>query len=261
MTPLLHVSQRYPASRLCAAPVIPLSRHPRFDNRVIVFDLEGDADALLQLDAEGIADRLYTPAADLPPGEKRVPLKEVHLNRSPALVAWSHLREEDFSRLQINRGTMEANAAILRQHGAALAEKVRRVYANEHEHAPSDVDASVYDGFIADGDKQRLGEVRSTPPAQLGERVFGFKDTRLDELLFRYRARNWPQTLTLPEQQRWDEYRRRRLSLDVGLSEYTFESWQSELDGLCAQYADDGGKLVLLDQLQAWGNTLQAGLS
>ena len=261
MTPLLHVSQRYPASRLCAAPVIPLSRHPRFDNRVIVFDLEGDADALLQLDAEGIADRLYTPAADLPPGEKRVPLKEVHLNRSPALVAWSHLREEDFSRLQINRGTMEANAAILRQHGAALAEKVRRVYANEHEHAPSDVDASVYDGFIADGDKRRLGEVRSTPPAQLGERVFGFKDTRLDELLFRYRARNWPQTLTLPEQQRWDEYRRRRLSLDVGLSEYTFESWQSELDGLRAQHADDGGKLVLLDQLQAWGNTLQAGLS
>ena len=67
--------------------------------------------------------------------------------------------------------------------------------------------------------------------------------------------------MTLPEQQRWDEYRRRRLSLDVGLSEYTFESWQSELDGLCAQYADDGGKLVLLDQLQAWGNTLQAGLS
>ena len=60
--------------------------------------------------------------------------------------------------------------------------------------------------------------------------MFGFKDTRLDELLFRYRARNWPQTLTLPEQQRWDEYRRRRLSLDVGLSEYTFESWQSELD-------------------------------
>ena len=138
---------------------------------------------------------------------------------------------------------------------------MRRVYASEHEHAPSDVDASVYDGFIADGDKRRLGEVRSTPPAQLGERVFGFKDTCLDELLFRYRARNWPQTLTLPEQQRWDEYRRRRLSLDVGLSEYTFESWQSELDGLRAQHADDGGKLVLLDQLQAWGNTLQAGLS
>ena len=39
MTPLLHVSQRFPASRLCAAPVVPLARHPRIDNRVIVFDL------------------------------------------------------------------------------------------------------------------------------------------------------------------------------------------------------------------------------
>ncbi len=37
---------------------------------------------------EDIADRLYTPAADLPEGEQRIPLKEVHLNRAPALVAW-----------------------------------------------------------------------------------------------------------------------------------------------------------------------------
>lgn len=28
MTPLLHISQRYPAVRLCAAPVLPLAQHP-----------------------------------------------------------------------------------------------------------------------------------------------------------------------------------------------------------------------------------------
>ena len=169
--------------------------------------------------------------------------------------------DEDFARLQIDRASMEAKAGLLRQHGAELAEKVRRVYAGEREYSPSDVDASVYDGFIADGDKRRLAEVRATPPAQLGERVFGFKDGRLDELLFRYRARNWPDTLTQQEQDRWDDYRRRRLSLEVGLSELTFESWQSELDGLRAQHAADGNKLVLLDQLQAWGNELKASLS
>ena len=36
MTPVLHVSQRYPASRLCAAAVLPLARHPRVDNRIVV---------------------------------------------------------------------------------------------------------------------------------------------------------------------------------------------------------------------------------
>ena len=34
-----------PPARLCAAPVLPLARHPRIDSRVIVFDLDGDPDA------------------------------------------------------------------------------------------------------------------------------------------------------------------------------------------------------------------------
>src|SRR3546814_4462112 len=42
MTPVLHVSQRYPAARLCAAAVLPLARHPRIDSRVIVFDLDSE---------------------------------------------------------------------------------------------------------------------------------------------------------------------------------------------------------------------------
>ena len=136
LTPALHISQRYPASRLCAAPVLPLARHPRIDTRVIVFDLDGDPDALLQLDAEDIADRLYTPAADLPAGEKRVPLKEVHLNRRPALVAWSHLREEDFARLRIDRAAAEAvRRSTARPDAAQLAEKMRQVFGSERAHA------------------------------------------------------------------------------------------------------------------------------
>jgi len=66
MQPVLHISMRYPASRLCAAPVLPLARHPHINNRVIVFDLEGDIEPLLELSVEEIPSRLYTRAADLP---------------------------------------------------------------------------------------------------------------------------------------------------------------------------------------------------
>src|SRR5688572_14366568 len=76
MTPVLHVSQRFPASRMCSALVVPIARNPRIESRVIVCSLDQDPEAWLHLDAEGIADRLYTPAADLPEGEQRVPLKE-----------------------------------------------------------------------------------------------------------------------------------------------------------------------------------------
>ena len=261
LTPALHISQRYPAGRLCAAPVLPLARHPRFDNRIIVFDLGGDPEALLQLEAGDIADRLYTPAADLPPGMHRVPLKEVHLNRSPALVAWAHLRDEDFQRLRIDPASVEATAARLRPFAAPLAEKMRQVFGSERAHDKADVDASLYDGFIADGDKRRMAEVRATPPEHLDKREFGFKDTRLPELLLRYRARNWPGTLTPSDQRQWDGYRRQRLQVDGGLSEYTFDRFEAEIALLRKQHAEDGAKQVLLDQLLAWGQDMKAELS
>jgi exodeoxyribonuclease-1 len=257
MQPLLHVSQRYPATRLCAAPVLPLAMHPSIGNRAIVFDLDGDVDALLSLPADAIADRLYTPAADLPPDVQRVPLKEVHLNRSPMLVPWAHLRAPDFARLGIDPDTMLARAERIRALGPELAEKARQVFARAGARAPSDVDASLYDGFTGEGDRRLIDQVRATSPADLATRSFDFRDARLPELLFRYRARNWPATLSGDERQRWDDYRRRRLCDDSGLSEYTFTGFFDEIATLRGTHAGDGGRLVLLDQLERWGRDLQ----
>ena len=260
MVPVLHVSQRFPASRLCAAPVLPLARHPRIDSRVVVFDLAQDPTALLSLDVEGIVDRLYTPAADLPEGEERIALKEVHLNRCPALVAWDHLREADLQRLGIDPGVVAERSARLREAGPALAEKVRRVFADNRGHAPSDADASLYDGFVSDADKRLCADVRATPPSALATRQFGFRDPRLAELVFRYRARNWPQALTQTERERWDDYRRRRLEVDAGLSEYSFDTFRAELAAQRGLHAGDGHKLALLDQLDAWGSGIESDL-
>ena len=261
MTPVLHVSQRFPASRLCSAPVVPLARHPRIDNRVIVFDLEQDPETLLRLSPEEIADRLYTPAADLPEGESRIALKEIHLNKCPVLVAWDHLRASDFERLHIDPSQAQARAALLRDAGPALAEKVRQVFASERDRTPPDVDASLYDGFMGDGDKRIFAEVRATPPLALGAKTFGFRDPRLPELLFRYRARNWPETLSASERARWDDYRRLRLCEQRSLSEYSFDTFRAEIVSLRLAHAGDGSRQALLDRLEAWGQELEATLA
>ena len=260
MTPLLHVSQRFPASRLCAAPVVPLARHPQIESRVIVFDLASEPDALLELDADAIAERVYIRQADLPEGETRIPLKEVHTNKCPALVAWDHLRDADFARLGIDPGIVLARAAKLQAAGPALAEKMRRVFARDRPADTVDVDAALYDGFIGDGDKRLLAQVRGTPPHLLAKARFAFRDARLPELLFRYRARNWPDTLLPSEQPRWDEYRRQRLQVDSGRSEVTFEQYEAQIVELRGAHASDGAKLALLDRLQDWGNGIAADL-
>ena len=150
---------------------------------------------------------------------------------------------------------------MLRDAGPGLAEKVRQVFAGERDRTPPDVDASLYDGFVGDGDKRLFAEVRAIPPQALGAATFGFRDPRLPEMLFRYRARNWPETLSVSERARWNDYRRMRLREDRGLSEYTFETFRTEIEALRVAHAGDGAKLVLLDQLDAWGRDVEASLA
>ena len=257
-TPVLHISGKYPASRHCAALVLPLARHPRIDSRVIVCDLDADPAPLLALSSEAIADRLYTPAADLPEGEQRVSLKEIHSNKCPVLVPLAHLREADFVRLGIDLGACLRHAERLRTE-PGLTEKVRRVFANESHREPADADAALYDGFAADGDKRAFPKIRNSKPSELGALATELKDPRYPELLFRYRARNWPESLDDAERGRWDHYRRRRLGSDSGLSEYHFASYYDSITALRSEHGP-GAAQALLDALEAWGRDIEASL-
>lgn len=261
MQPLLHVSQRFPASRLCAAPVLPVAEHPEFKGRVIVFDLAQDIEPLLTLDADAIADRLYVAQADLPEGIERIALKEVHANRCPALVEWAHLREADFARLGIDPALVQARADTLRRHAPVLAEKVRQVFGRPRDFASSDADGALYQGFIPESDKRLMAEVRATPPEKLGQSAITFRDARLNTLLLRYRARNWPWSLSFAEQEIWYDYRRQRLLEDSELGELNLAQFRAELAALRHTHADAPATLALLDQLDAWGNELEAEIA
>jgi exodeoxyribonuclease-1 len=85
------------------------------------------------------------------------------------------------------------------------------------------------------------------------------RDPRCPELLFRYRARNWPETLDVHERERWDAYRRRRLGSDKGLSEYSFDSYRETIARLRAE-RPAGPDQALLDALDAWGADLERSL-
>ena len=86
-----------------------------------------------------------------------------------------------------------------------------------------------------------------------------FEDARLPELLFRYRARNWPASLLPAERERWNAYRRERLHADNGWSELTLAQFNQQIAELRAAHAGDDGKQALLDGLQAWARDLDAG--
>jgi exodeoxyribonuclease I len=255
-TPVLHVSGRYPARQRCAALVLPIAPHPTIANRMLVCDLAPDPTPLMTLTADEIADRLYTPAADLPEGEVRIGLKEIHLNRCPALIELRHLGETDLDRLCVDLSRCLAHAELLNACGD-LADRVRQVYARRGGRDPADADQALYDGLPDDSDRARFADVRRASPDVLAANRIVFREARFNELLFRYRARNWPATLDAAEAERWREYRAGRLAAESGLSEYSFESYYAEIDQLRHARGSEPGVTVLLDALQAWGLRLQ----
>lgn len=212
-TPLVHISGRFPARNNCLAIVVPLSAHPRNSNEVIVYDLSADPAPLLELDAEEIRQRVFVANEDLPEDVQRIPLKTVHINKSPVLAPLSVIRPADAQRLQLDLPQCLANLERIKSAaGKALEQKLATVFTREYNDAPNDPDLMIYSGgFFSPKDKNAMQKIRQTPPAELATLSADFDDTRLAEMLFRYRGRNYPETLDPAERQRWQQFCLERL--------------------------------------------------
>lgn len=257
-TPILHVSSRYPAERGCAAVVVPLAAHPSQPNGVIVYDLAIDPKPLLEMDVDGIRDLVFTPKADLPEEFARIPLKTVHVNKSPALAPLSVLKDADTKRIGLDVALCEKHLDALRR-AADVGEKVRRVFAVERdEKQVIDPELAIYAGFPSDADKRLFAKVRGTPPASLREYESAFGDPRYAPLLFRYRARNFPQTLNADENRRWQSFRHQRLTQATSISSPTLDDYFAQIAALRTTPATMASQQTLLDQLEAWGHNIAA---
>lgn len=257
--PILHVSSRYAAARGCIAIVMPLAALPDQPNAVIVYDLDCDPTELLCLDVDELRERVFTARGELPEDAPRIPLKLVRANRCPALAPLAVLQGVDLVRIGLDPERCLTHAARLRTDGD-VASKVRAVFARTDAGAPSeDAELALYSGgFLSDADHALLMRVRRATPAELANGEIRFRDARYTELLFRYRARNWPESLNDRERERWRQFRADRLHRDDGATSLTLEQYRARIAELRQIHAMDPRRQVLLDALEAWGDALAA---
>ena len=212
LQPLVHVSGRFSAARNYVGVVLPLAWHPRNKNALIVCDLHLDPQGLLDLDAESLRQRLYTRRDELAEGELPVPLKLIHINKCPVVAPLSVLRQEDQQRLGLDMALYQQRVSQLNGARKVWLDKILAIYAREDFSQSQDPEQQLYDGFIGDRDRRLCEQVRAVDPMQLAQEQWPFDDERLPELLFRYRARNFPDTLNPEEQERWRIFCQKRLS-------------------------------------------------
>ena len=240
--PFLHVSGMFPPERGCLAVMWPLASHPTNKNELLAWDLAHDPAELAHLDVPTLRQRLFTRTADLPEGVQRLPVKGVHLNKSPMVVGKLRTLGDAMATrwgIDLPQAMRHAEtAASLPDMAAIWAE----VYAREAQPA-LDVDEDLYGGFVAPADRRRLNELRRLAGEQLAGRRAAFDDARLEELLFRYRARNFAPTLNEEEQARWQALRVARL-LDGEGGALSVDGYFAEIDSL-AESADERAEEIL----------------
>ena len=247
--PLFHVSTRFPAERRHAALVAPLAVHPVIGTRVIAYDLAVDPAIFVALGDEALMARLYTPRAQLPEGVERLPLKEIHTNRCPAVLPLAHVRPDELAALGLDLDLAEQRAAWFRTNPAFVA-RCTALYATERDYGPTDADGDLYGGFIGDADRRLFPRIRTAEPRTLAQFASQLRDPRLKTLLLRYQARNWPETLVPDQQATWNEWKRSRF-LEATGGEGSIEAFLKEREVARAMSAGpqaDGS----LDDLDGW---------
>jgi exodeoxyribonuclease-1 len=252
---LLHVSGMFPADQGCLAPIFPLLVNPTNANEIICYNLRFNPQALLQLSAEDINKKLYTRTVDLAEGEQRLPLKGLHINKSPALAPLSTLNEVQAEKWQINWDEIRAHRDLLLS-DPNLIKRLTSIYCETKDYQSGDADSALYEGFINQQDRLVCNQLLAAKPSELaGWSEDSFQDRRLKTLLFRYRARNFPQSLSADESLRWQRFCQSRLLDGDDAGGLTVEQFQRQLLTL-AQREQGEREQALLNKLSLWAQQL-----
>mgnify|MGYP001204046286 CR=1 FL=1 len=257
--PLVHVSGMFPVEQGCMAIVVPLCWHPTNKNSVVVFDLNQDPTPLFELTADQIRERIFTRADELPDGVSRLPMKELHINKAPVVAPANTLTPDQAARWNLDGERLRRHRAMI-VNGPDITAKLHQVFSGREFADSGDVDAGIYSGFFGPGDKALMNELHSLSPMALAGWGKAFKDKRGEDLLFRYRARSWPETLNGEERERWEQHRQERLfHTRSDIPALNFEQFAKELQLAAQQVAHDPRKMGWLQDLQLYAEAIYPG--
>lgn len=253
MTPLVHVSGMFGSARGNLSLVAPVVWHPSNTNAVVVVDLTQDISPLLELTVDEIRSRLYTKRNEL--GDKLpVPLKLIHINKCPFLAVRKTLLAENSERLGIDPQTCLAHLEQLKNY-KQLQSVLSEVFHQDRMFDNKDnVDAMLYDGFFSFDDKRVFEKIRKSRPEKLSAFESVISDKRFNDLLFRYRARNFSETLTKNEQEQWIQHVQTTLTPQI--SEY-----YSNLAHLSGEYQGDVNKTLIINALEKYAKEITGHFS
>lgn len=236
-----------------------------------VWDLRADPSILTTLTAEQIHERFFMRKAERVAKQlDPLPLYRIKSNTSPFICP--DVRVIPTSRLQahhIDLAQIQAHFERLQTLLPHLAPVVVEAFQmrSETPSEPADIDRALYEeDFLNPHDRQLANELQTLTPEAIAQAVhqghLHFDNTRLDTLLLRYRARNWPHTLSDPELQQWQMHCTKRLLEGSDPYVQSISSYFEAIDAVQeSEPSLSETQLETLEALYAYGQMLGEKLS
>ncbi len=253
--PLVYSSGRYQSEFAKTTIVFPLAVHPHIPTQVLVYDLRRDPSEIADMSINDMLDNLKTRYQDRSEDFQKLPIKTLATNKCPAIAPLGVLDNESWKRIGLDLETVKKHLVLLKKNKniAKMALGTWEEYGQSRQ-GEKDVDGQLYEGFLNDKDRSILVDVRNKSEDQLADYHPNFIDERLTELLLRYKAKNYPESLSDKEKDIWKKQVRLKLEKGIGNSP-SLEAYFKSLDKLMATKKDKNS-LFLLKELKLYGESL-----
>ena len=240
MRPVMYTCQSFTSERGASRPICPITFDKSRSSSVVCFDLTQDARTILDPDDyHGIV--------------------RVTTNRCPyiaPITILTNVRQVQ-QRLGIDMDLMQRNLEFLRTHRQEVVAALDgKLSADRPDDPNADPDLRIYmDGFYSDSDRMNMKLVNSYPPARKLKHNWHFDSHKIDKLLFRQVARNWPEVLDENERIMWRSYCATRL-LQPFTRNPDYNTYKKEIDELMNSMGVGARDKLTLVALREYGQKL-----
>ena len=265
--PFIHISAIYGKQSNILAPLIYICDHPKIKTRLICVRLDQDnfntqVDNLLKSSGEEILENIFSKSSVLEEKNSiRFPINFIDVNKCPILAMIEDIDDSIF-----NKDLMNDNLKIIQFKLVGLKNKFKETFNQLFFKEPSDSDLLIYSGFFNPKEKFECKEnVNYALKGDFSKINCKIRSPKLKEMIFKFKARNFPKYLSNLELIEWERYRYHRLNDKSLGAEITFDDffvdlakWQSNK---LTEKEKDLYNAEIINEIEQWVKGLAVNLA
>jgi len=250
--PFFYVSGILPSDNMYGSIMLPLAKHPENKNAMICWNLMKDPSCLINKSVEALQENFFNLHVSERSSDIFTPLI-ISLNKAPAVTPINLITPEIAQKLALDMEICRLNMEKVIQFD--ISEKLRQIYQLQIAQSTKSAESALYSGFIPKEDIKTLESVRGASMEDFSNNSYIFNDNRMNELLFLYRGRNYPESFSQDERKIWKEICRDRLVNGID-GRKSINKTRDEITCL-KQSLKSEKAITILNQLMEWLSVIE----